>query len=231
MFTYALHTYSRAYPGAPKAPLLGSVSGRTGQAAVVIRIDDPPPSGPRARAFPGLGAHRGMGMAGGASFSSPPRCCRVLPLSSPTKNSFQRSARWSPAMHTQQPVGGLRGGCARRASGVGKHLFRRWGGLEGHGEHQHDGAEGLQPLGPSAGRAPASTPTRSRDGRRCASLGHRSCSRTRPHCSADASAARSGQLGVRPAPSVSVESAAATARVSPRSDALYEHFVRVSTLP
>ena len=134
-------------------------------------------------------------------------CCRLAA----TKNSFQRSARWSPAMHTQQPVGGLRGGCARRASGVGKHLFRRWGELEGHGEHQHDGAEGLQPLGPSAGRAPASTPTCSRDGRRLARLGHRSCSRTRPHCSADALAARSGQLGVRPAPSVSVESATATA--------------------
>ena len=79
---YALYTYSRAYPGAPKPAQLGSGSMRTAQAAGVSRLDDQPPSGPRARAFPGLGAHRGMGMAGGASFSSPPRCCRVLPLSS-----------------------------------------------------------------------------------------------------------------------------------------------------
>ena len=85
--------------------------------------------------------------------------CRLAAM----KNSFQRSVQWSPAMHREQPVGGLRGGSVRRASGVGKHLFRRRGELEGHGEHLHDGAKGLQPLGPSAGRAPASTPTRSRD--------------------------------------------------------------------
>ena len=75
--------------------------------------------------------------------------CRLAAI----KNSFQRSAQWSPAMHREQPAGGLRGGSARRASSVGKHLFRRSGKLEGHGEHQHDGAEGLQPLGPSADRS------------------------------------------------------------------------------
>ena len=51
------------------------------------------------------------------------------------------------------------------------HLVRRRGELEGHGEHQGDGAEGLQPLGPLAGGASASTPTWSVDGRRLARLG------------------------------------------------------------
>ena len=79
---FALHTYSRAYPGAPKPPQLGSGSGRTGQAAGVSRLDDQPPSGPRAQAFSGLGAHRGMGTADGASSCPPPRYCRTLPLGS-----------------------------------------------------------------------------------------------------------------------------------------------------
>ena len=61
---FALHTYSRAYPGAPKPAQLGSGSRRTTQAAGVSQLDDQPPSGPRARAFPGLGAHRGMGRSG-----------------------------------------------------------------------------------------------------------------------------------------------------------------------
>ena len=63
------------------------------------------------------------------------------------------------------------------------HLVRRRGELEGHGEHQGDGAEGLQPLGPLAGGAPASTPTWSVDGRRLASSGIRSWTQTRPQCS------------------------------------------------
>ena len=116
-----------------------------------------------------------------------PMRCRLAAI----KNSFQRSVQWSPAMHREQPVGGLRGGSARRASGVGKHLFRRRGELEGHGEHLHDGAEGLQPLGPSAGRAPASTPTRSRDGRRCASSGPLSPSRAAAPALLDAIRGRS----------------------------------------
>ena len=37
----ALYTYSRAYPGTSKPPQLGSGSGRTVQAAVVSRLDDP----------------------------------------------------------------------------------------------------------------------------------------------------------------------------------------------
>ena len=39
------------------------------------------------------------------------------------KNSFQRSVQWSPAIHREQPVGRLRGGCARRACGVSCTLF------------------------------------------------------------------------------------------------------------
>ena len=39
--------------------------------------------------------------------------CRLAAI----KNSFQRSVQWSPAMHREQPVGGLRGGSARRAGG------------------------------------------------------------------------------------------------------------------
>ena len=102
--------------------------------------------------------------------------CRLAAI----KNSFQRSVQWSPAMHREQPVGGLRGGSARRASGVGKHLIRRRSKLERPAERRQDGAEGLQPLGPSAGRAPASTPTQSVDGRCLARLGQGSCARTRP---------------------------------------------------
>ena len=67
--------------------------------------------------------------------------CRLAAI----KNSFQRSFQWSPAMHREQPVGGLRGGSARRASGVGKHLIRRRSKLERPAERRQDGAEGLQP--------------------------------------------------------------------------------------
>ena len=79
------------------------------------------------------------------------------------------------------------------------HLVRRRGELEGHGEHQGDGAEGLQPLGPLAGGAPASTPTLSVDGRRLARLGLRCCTRTRPQCSSELPAACSSMPAVRPA--------------------------------
>ena len=64
---YALYTYSRAYPGAPKPPQLGCGSGRTDQAAVVSWLDDRLPSGPRARPHLRIGAHNGMHMAGGAN--------------------------------------------------------------------------------------------------------------------------------------------------------------------
>ena len=164
----ALYTYSRAYPGTPKPPQLGTGSGRTGQAAVVSRLDDQPPSGPRARASPGLGAHRGMGTAGSASSCPPPRCCRALPLGSHQEQL--PAQRPMVSCHAQRAACGWAVWWSREAGDwCEQHLFRRQGELEGHGEHQHDGAEGLQPLGPSAGRAPASTPTRSRDGRRCAS--------------------------------------------------------------
>ena len=143
-----------------------------------------------------------------------PMRCRLAAI----KNSFQRSVQWSPAMHREQPVGGLRGGSARRASGVGKHLFRRRGELEGHGEHLHDGAEGLQPLGPSAGRAPASTPTRSRDERRCASSGPLSPSRAAAPALLDAIHLCSSML----APDVQVAAAElvqpGSVRGAPRSD-------------
>ena len=45
--------------------------------------------------------------------------CRLAAI----KNSFQRSVQWSPAIHREQPVGRLRGGCARRACGVSCTLF------------------------------------------------------------------------------------------------------------
>ena len=181
MFTYALHTYSRAYLGAPKPPQLGSGSGQTGQAAVVSQLDDQPPSGPRVRAFPGLGALRGMGMAGGASSTELPRYSQALPLGRhqeqlpaqrPMVSCHPQRAAWCQAAWWLCEAG-MR--CEL-------HLVRRRGELEGHGEHQGDGAEGLQPLGPLAGGAPASTPTWSLDGRRLASLGIRSWTRTRPQC-------------------------------------------------
>ena len=79
------------------------------------------------------------------------------------------------------------------------HLVRRRGELEGHGEHPGDGAEGLQPLGPLAGGAPASTPTWSLDGRRLVSSGIRSWTRTRPQCSSELPEARSSMPAVLPA--------------------------------
>ena len=170
MFTYALHTYSRAYPEAPKPPWLGGGSRRTGQAAGGSWLDDQPASGPRARAFPGLGAHRGMGTADGASSCPPPRYCRTLPLGSheeqlpaqrPMVSCHPQRAAWCQAAWWLCEAG-MR--CEL-------HLVRRRGELEGHGEHQGDGAEGLQPLGPLAGGAPASTPTWSLDGRCFASSG------------------------------------------------------------
>ena len=45
--------------------------------------------------------------------------CRLAAM----KNSFQRSVQWSPAIHREQPVGRLRGGCARRATGVSNTWF------------------------------------------------------------------------------------------------------------
>ena len=45
--------------------------------------------------------------------------CRLAAI----KNSFQRSVQWSPAIHREQPVGRLRGGCARRATGVSNTWF------------------------------------------------------------------------------------------------------------
>ena len=45
--------------------------------------------------------------------------CRLAAM----KNSFQRSVQWSPAMHREQPVGGLRGGSARWARGVSTTCF------------------------------------------------------------------------------------------------------------
>ena len=182
---YALYTYSRAYPGAPKPAQLGSGSRRTTQAAGVSQLDDQPPSGPRARAFLGLGAHRGMGTADGASSCPPPRYCRTLPLGSheeqlpaqrPMVSCHPQRAAWCQAAWWMSEAG-MR--CEL-------HLVRRRGELEGHGEHQGDGAEGLQPLGPLAGGAPASTPTWSLDGRRCASSGPLSRPRAAAPALADA---------------------------------------------
>ena len=153
--------------------------------------------------------------------------CRLAAI----KNSFQRSAQWSPAMHREQPAGGLRGGSARRASSVGKHLFRRSGKLEGHGEHQHDGAEGLQPLGPSAGRAPASTPTRSRDGRHPARLGPLSPSRAAAPGLADAIRESSSMVTAHEWAAAAELVQPWSVRGSPRSDSAYERFVAVSSGP
>ena len=50
-----LHTHPRGLTGAPKPPQLGSMSGWTGQAAQSTRLDDPRPSGPRARPSPASG--------------------------------------------------------------------------------------------------------------------------------------------------------------------------------
>ena len=117
-----------------------------------------------------------MGTAGSASSSSPPRCCRTLPLGShqeqlpaqrPMVSCHPQRAAWCQAAWWMSEAG-MR--CEL-------HLVRRRGELEGHGEHQGDCAEGLQPLGPLAGGAPASTPTWSLDGRHLASSGPLSRSR------------------------------------------------------
>ena len=77
---FALHTYSRAYPGAPKPPQLGSGSGRTGQAAGASWLDDLLPSEPRAWAFQPPAQPRGSSWVAGASSCLLPRCCQALPL-------------------------------------------------------------------------------------------------------------------------------------------------------
>ena len=50
-----LHTHPRGLTGAPKPPQLGSMSWWTGEAAQSTRLDDPRPSGPRARPSPASG--------------------------------------------------------------------------------------------------------------------------------------------------------------------------------
>ena len=50
-----LHTHPRELTGAPKPPQLGSMSWWTGEAAQSTRLDDPRPSGPRARPSPASG--------------------------------------------------------------------------------------------------------------------------------------------------------------------------------
>ena len=147
------------------------------------------------------------------------------------KNSFQRSVQWSPAMHREQPVGGLRGGSARRASGVGKHLIRRRSKLERPAERRQDGAEGLQPLGPSAGRAPASRPTRSVDGRRLARLGPLSPSRAAPPALADAIRDPSSMVAGHEWAAAAELVQPGSVRGAPNSRPAYERFVRVSSQP
>ena len=77
---FALHTYSRPYPGAPKPSWLGSGSGRTGQAAGASWLDDLLPSEPRAWAFQPPAQPRGSSWVAGASSCLLPRCCQALPL-------------------------------------------------------------------------------------------------------------------------------------------------------
>jgi len=96
------------------------------------------------------------------------------------------------------------------------HLVRRRGELEGHGEHQGDGAEGLQPLGPLAGGAPASTPTWSLDGRRLASSGPLSRSRAGSSAAADWIAGICGPTACRESPWRSDRVTLAAARGAPR---------------
>ena len=193
LFTLALNTYSRPDPGAPKPSWLGSGSGRTGQAAGASWLDDLLPSEPRAWAFQPPAQPRGSSWVDGASSCLLPRHCRVLPLGShreqlPLPLQTASCHAWSAACG--QAALWTRGACGWWVH----HLSRRRSDLEGHGEHRHDGAEGLQPLEPSAPRAPASTPTRSVDGRRCASSGHGSCTRTRPQGARTASVACPGTV-------------------------------------
>ena len=176
MFTLALHTHSRAYAGAPKPLWLGCWSGRTGQAAGVSWLDDWLPSEPRAWASQPLAQPRSSSWVDGASSCMLPRNCCALPLDShreqlPPPLQTASCHAWSAACaQAALCTRGMRGWWVH-------HLSRRRGDLEGHGEHRHDGAEGLQPLEPSARRAPASTPTRSMDGRHLARLGPLSPSR------------------------------------------------------
>ena len=184
---------------------------------MVSQLDDQPPSGPRAWASPGLGANRGMGMAGGASSCPPPRCCQVLLLGShqeqlpaqrPMVSCHPQRAAWCQAAWWLCEAG-MR--CEL-------HLVRRRGELEGHGEHQGDGAEGLQPLGPLAGGAPASTPTWSLDGRCFASSGPLSRARAAAPALADAFPGRSHMVTAQQWAAAAELVQPGTARGAPRSD-------------
>ena len=99
-----------------------------------------------------------------------------------------------------------------------QHLIRRRGELEGHGEHQGDGAEGLQPLGPLAGGAPASTPTWSLDGRCFASSGPLSRARAAAPALADAFPGRSHMVTAQQWAAAAELVQPGTARGAPRSD-------------
>jgi len=168
-------------------------------------------------AFPGLGAQRGMGMAGGASSCPPPRCSHALPLGSHQEQL--PAQRPMVSCHAQRAACGWAVWWSREAGAwCEQHLFRRQGELEGHGEHLHDGAEGLQPLGPSAGRAPASTPTRSRDGRRCASSGPLSPSRAAAPALLDAIRGRSHMVAAHEWVAAAELVQPGSVRGAPRSD-------------
>ena len=116
---FALHTYSRAYPGAPKPPWLGGGSGRTGQAAGVSWLADLLPSEPRARPSQPPAQPRGSSWVDGASSCMLPQNCCVLPPGShreqlpPRLQTASCHAWW----HGVQPVVRLRCGQEAHAGG------------------------------------------------------------------------------------------------------------------
>ena len=117
------------------------------------------------------------------------------------KNSFQRSVQWSPAIHREQPVGRLRGGCARRACGVSCTWFvdgASWRGMAStrvmvpkdcnrsgrwRAAHlpAHQRCRWMDSVSHDEGKPPARE------------------ARTRPQCRCDMTAARSSMPAVRPA--------------------------------
>ena len=117
MFTLALHTYSRPYPGAPKPPP-GSAVGPGGPAR---RLGS---AGSTTGCRPSLGrgppSHRRSPAAAAGWTARAPACCHETAACcrlAAIESSFHRGSRQPPATHGVQPVVRLRCGQEAHAGG------------------------------------------------------------------------------------------------------------------
>ena len=120
LFTLALHTHSRAYPGAPKPPWLGAGCGRTGQ-AIGVSLGS---AGSTTCCRPSLGhgpsSHRRSPAVAAGWTARAPACCHEVAARchlTAIDSSFHRRARQPPATHGVQPVVRLRCGQEAHAGG------------------------------------------------------------------------------------------------------------------